>query len=345
MYYGGALLADPNDNNTFWQGGVYYSPETWYENRVAKSTDGGATWERYYLDWTADYREAFTYAMAIAPSNSDIVYAGGQHDSAVALFKTINGGTNWSACTTGGLSGIVYALAVKPDDQNTVYAGTNDGVFKSTDGATTWTNTGLSDVNALLIDPRAPNWIYAGTKTGVYISFNGGNAWKPMNDGLDNLNAFSLTVADDEYLFCGTWGNSMYRCVPSYDDVWPPQSPYITEVEKSGNHAVLYWNTVLTDTLNNPDSVDHYIIYRNTSPSFIPGSSDSIGAVYAPETTFVDSNTLGGTQNYYYLITATDKLNRTGPQSNMAYVFHKTVNENETVTDEKTMQEKILLIK
>ena len=185
---------------------------------------------------------------------------------------------------------------------------------------------------ATVVKFNGTNWIYAGTTTGVYISFSGGNQWEAMNDGLVNLNAFSLTIADDDYLFCGTWGNSMYRCVPSYDDIWPPASPYITEAEKSGNHAVLYWNTVTTDTLNNPDSVDHYIIYRNTSPSFIPGSADSIGVVYAPETTFVDSNVLSGTQDYYYLITAIDKQSQTSKKSNMAYVFHKSVNENASAT-------------
>ncbi len=334
MYYGGALVADPNNNQTFWQGGIHrVAAPLSYDNYVSKTTDGGTTWERYFLTTCPDFLEAFTYAIAIAPTNSNIVYAGGQYDSTAALYKTVDGGTSWSACTTNGLSGIVYALAIKTDDQNTVYAGTPDGVFKSTDGATTWTNTGLSGVNALLIDPRAPNWIYAGTTTGVYISFSGGNEWEAMNDGLDNLNAFSLTIADDDYLFCGTWGNSMYRCVPSYDDVWPPASPYITRAEKSGNHAVLHWNIVTADTLSNPDSVDHYIIYRNTSPSFIPSSSDSIGVVYAPETTFVDSNVLSGAQDYYYLITATDKRNQTSARSNMAYVFHKSINENADATD------------
>jgi len=338
MYYGGVLLADPNDNGTFWQGG---KTEGNLDNGVAKTTDGGTTWELDTLAIRQDSHYLSTMAIAIALSNSDIVFAGGYDavytgsstDTMVALYKTTDGGDTWAACTTGGISGAVHGLAIKPDDASIVYAGTSDGVFKSTDQGTTWTNTGLSRVRDLIIDPRAPNWIYAGTDSGVYVSFSGGNEWEVMNDGLAYRKTRCLEMVADDYLYAGTWGNSIYRCVPAFDDIWPPQAPNIVDVRKSGNHAVLYWHTVVTDTLHNPDSVDYYTIYRNTSPSFIPSSADSIGVVYAPDTTFTDANALVGAQDYYYLITATDKRNRTGPHSSMAYVFHKTMNENPTTTD------------
>lgn len=338
MYYGGALVADPNDNGTFWQGG---KTEGNLDNGVAKTTDGGTTWELDTLAVRQDSHYLSTMAIAIALSNSDIVFAGGYDavytgtstDTMVALYKTTDGGDTWAACTTGGISGAVHGLAIKPDDASIVYAGTSDGVFRSTDQGTTWTNTGLSRVRDLIIDPRAPNWIYAGTDSGVYVSFSGGNEWKVMSDGLVYRKTRCLEMVSDDYLYAGTWGNSIYRCVPDFDDIWPPQVPNITQAVKAGNHVELSWNTVTADTLSNPDSVDHYIIYRNTSPSFIPSSSDSIGVVYAPETTFVDSNVLSGAQDYYYLITATDKRNQTSARSNMAYVFHKSINENADATD------------
>src|SRR4029453_10459669 len=52
----------------------------------------------------------------------------------------------------------------------TLYAGTNGGVFQSTDGGSSWNavNTGLTvlTVGALAIDPATPTTLYAGTDGG-----------------------------------------------------------------------------------------------------------------------------------------------------------------------------------
>jgi hypothetical protein len=56
------------------------------------------------------------------------------------------------------------------DKCGTLYAGTGGaGVFKSTDGGTTWSAAGLSGnrVFALAIDPTTPSTLYAGTNAGV----------------------------------------------------------------------------------------------------------------------------------------------------------------------------------
>ncbi len=65
----------------------------------------------------------------------------------------------------------------------TLYAGTSsDGVFKSTNGGSSWSaiNTGLGnrDIQDLVIDPTMSNTIYAATyNSGVFKSSNGGNNW------------------------------------------------------------------------------------------------------------------------------------------------------------------------
>jgi spore germination protein YaaH len=46
-------------------------------------------------------------------------------------------------------------------------------------------------------------------------------------------------------------------------------SPYITEAEKLGNNVKLTWQTLT--------GADHYVVYRNTDPSFVPSNADSIG--------------------------------------------------------------------
>lgn len=52
--------------------------------------------------------------------------------------------------------------------------------------------------------------------------------------------------------------------------------------------------------------MDGYIVYRNTSPSFIPDSSDSIGYVEHPGTTYTDDGSLTSSDDYYYLVKAID---------------------------------------
>jgi hypothetical protein len=75
-------------------------------------------------------------------------------------------------------SGTVDALAIDPQTPTTVYAGiSGGGVFKSTDGGTSWTaiNSGLTHlaVSTLAVDPNNPTIVYAGTKGGGVFSRTG----------------------------------------------------------------------------------------------------------------------------------------------------------------------------
>jgi photosystem II stability/assembly factor-like uncharacterized protein len=80
------------------------------------------------------------------------------------VFKSTDGGTNWSAANTGLTNKRVRALAIDPTAPNTLYAGTyGGGVFKSTDGGTSWSsaNSGLTNlycfwVLAIEPDQRRP---------------------------------------------------------------------------------------------------------------------------------------------------------------------------------------------
>ena len=63
------------------------------------------------------------------------------------MFKSTNGGGNWSAVNTGLTTTVVRALAIDPATPTTLYAGTyGGGVFKSTNGGGSWSafNTGLT---------------------------------------------------------------------------------------------------------------------------------------------------------------------------------------------------------
>jgi photosystem II stability/assembly factor-like uncharacterized protein len=79
-------------------------------------------------------------------------------------------------------------LAIDPTMPTTLYAGTDYGMFKSTDGGVSWRaiNTGLKDtnVNFLEIDPKKPATLYVGVDYGLSKSVNGGENWFTITAGL-----------------------------------------------------------------------------------------------------------------------------------------------------------------
>jgi murein DD-endopeptidase MepM/ murein hydrolase activator NlpD/photosystem II stability/assembly factor-like uncharacterized protein len=176
-------------------------------------------------------------SLAIDPSNPNIVYAGvGSylHDfPAAGVFKSTNGGKNWSAVNNGLGNADVGALAIDPANPTTIYVGTYvhggteiGGVFKSTDGGNNWSpkNTGLDDslnVNALAIDSSNSNIIYAGTSPysffggGVFKSTDGGSNWSKINAGItrDYIKAIAIDPTKPTTLYAGsnTLGGGMFK--------------------------------------------------------------------------------------------------------------------------------------
>jgi photosystem II stability/assembly factor-like uncharacterized protein len=156
--------------------------------------------------WTSNGPEGGRInALAIDPLTPTTLYAGTRHSG---VFKSTNGGGDWSAVNTGLTSISVSALAIDPVTPATLYAGTGDGVFKSTNGGENWiaVNTGLTNISALAIDPAMPTVLYAGTLGGVFKSTNGGENWVAVNTGLTVHYVFALAIdpATPTTLYAGT---------------------------------------------------------------------------------------------------------------------------------------------
>jgi hypothetical protein len=115
------------------------------------------------------------------PTNDQILYAGSPSGG---IWKSTNGGTTWMPLNddfpTLGVSGI----AIDHSNPQTIYIATGDkdgsdtysiGVVKSTDGGTTWNNTGLSHnltkslvCRELVMHPTDPNTLLVATNDGLY---------------------------------------------------------------------------------------------------------------------------------------------------------------------------------
>lgn len=118
-------------------------------------------------------------AMAIDPNNTNHIIAGGETGG---VWKTLDGGANWTVLTDDLSTLNVYALTMEPGNSNVYYWGSSSGViFKSTDAGATWNflaDTGNGLVNKILIDPNNVSKLYCSVQSGgLYKSTNGGVNW------------------------------------------------------------------------------------------------------------------------------------------------------------------------
>ncbi len=204
-YRGGRALAVtgiPGDASTFYFGAV--------AGGVWKTTDGGGTWQ-VLTDGTPI---SSVGALAIAPSNHDVIYVGtgeaaprGNMTYGDGVYKSTDGGKSWSHV---GLTDTrqIGALIVDPGNPDIVLVAalghafgpnTERGVFRTTDGGRSWSkvlykddNTGAIDVSfdphdarivyAALWQARRQPWNFSsgGPGSGLYRSTDGGVSWKQL---------------------------------------------------------------------------------------------------------------------------------------------------------------------
>jgi len=207
-----------------------------------------------------------------------------------------------------------------------------------------------SDVEALV---GSAEWnLYAYRKDGRWapgfpVPFSNRLESSPALYDIDNDGKLELMVSSFDYAFYvfdleTEWTEwPRFRYDPYNSGVYKgfaPEAPYVTQANKSGNNVAFTWNKITADSLGNPELMDHYVVYRSNSPSFIPGAMDSIGVVMHPETTYTDTGALNAKESCYYLVKAVDWAQNQSKKSNMGYVFRKSLNNNPgTVSDRNWM--------
>jgi photosystem II stability/assembly factor-like uncharacterized protein len=181
---------------------------------IFKTVNGGMTWRAIF----EDQPNPSIGDLALSPSNPSILYVGtGEPNNRQSsswgngVYKSMDGGTTW---THLGLDAThhIGRIVVHPSDPNTVYVaaqgdlwGPNKerGVYKSTDGGATWTQTLYvnedTGANDIAIDPQSPNILYAtmyqrrrtafgfnggGPGSGIYRSADSGSHWAKLTHGL-----------------------------------------------------------------------------------------------------------------------------------------------------------------
>ncbi len=125
---------------------------------VWKTTDGGRSWNAL----TDLLPNLAVNALAFAPNNPEIIYAGtgeGYFNSdamrGAGIFRSFDGGNTWRRLEGTGTADFYYVndIVISPNNYNRIYAATNRGVMRSNDGGASWTqafdesyNNGCSDL-------------------------------------------------------------------------------------------------------------------------------------------------------------------------------------------------------
>ncbi len=134
----------PTDVNTILLGGSSNGGGACASNVLVKSINGGAAFTRADTDLHADF-----HAIAFAPSNANVVYAGNDG----GIFRSADGGATWSSINTTGFNATQFvSFSLHPTDANFAIGGTQDNgtEFMKPDG--TWTRADAGDGGYSAID-------------------------------------------------------------------------------------------------------------------------------------------------------------------------------------------------
>jgi photosystem II stability/assembly factor-like uncharacterized protein len=168
---------------------------------IFRSTDNGNSWVPVNNGLTLKRIQAFT----VTPSGN--IFAG----TCGGVFRSTDSGSNWVEVDNGFKSAEIRGLAVNAISH--IFAGIRGGgVLRSTDNGISWlrVSNGVNPfVHTLAMTPSG--YVYAGTDSGVYVSSNNGNNWSPVDNGLTNLEVYSLAYNSSGDMFAGTFGDGVFR--------------------------------------------------------------------------------------------------------------------------------------
>ena len=197
----GAIAVAPSDHNILYVG----TGEPNIRNDIAfgdgiyRSANAGKTWQHIGLRRSSQIAQ-----IVVDPTNPNVVYVAAIGDpfapsSQRGVFKTIDGGKTWTRVLYLDSSTGASSIAFEPGHPNTLLAGmwtvrrqpwmltsggANDGIYRSTDGGTTWSRVRGDGLPALMgrigiaFAPSLPTRVYA------LIEAQHGVLWRSDDAGL-----------------------------------------------------------------------------------------------------------------------------------------------------------------
>lgn len=225
------LAVAKGNGNIIWVG--HNNGEVW------KTTNGLAaapTWNRVDSGMPARW----VGSIAIDPSNHNRVFVSYMGYESNNLWLTNNGGTTWAE---------------------------RSGTLPS------------APISAIAIHPTKPNWVYAGTDVGLFTSSDAGDTWSTSNQGPGIVPVEELRWVTNTKLLCVTHGRGIYTAdVIGNDQPLVPDS-YTVEagIQQSGRLSDLYSSddrkvNILADLVSIDDQYPVRMTFTTKSPEEAPSS-------------------------------------------------------------------------
>ncbi len=166
------------------------NPNIYYVTTVGggvwKTTNGGAS----YIPIGDGLPQLFCGTILVDPTDANILYVniGGTGEwwlMGLGVYKSTNGGATWAPT---GLTGTranalnVKKMAMSPSDPKIILAATNNGLYRTNNGGTSWIQVKTGEYGEVVFRPGDGNTIYAATDdywggSEVFRSTDGGLTW------------------------------------------------------------------------------------------------------------------------------------------------------------------------
>jgi hypothetical protein len=229
---------------------------------ILKSSDGGATWT---LLGHSVFDQVSFGGLVVDPTNANNLFATvwfGPLANSGGVWRSNDGGATWTNVTASFHTGYASDIAMDPTNPSVLYAGlvgvggasSTNGIYKTTDGGTTWTRLANGILTGaaigvsirLAISPSSPQTLYAtvfdpalgNPPDGLphrYRSADGGNTWTALSAlpspdmdefrywhvvlAVDPSNAQTIYVNGDHTLYESTNGGASWTHIFDEDPV------------------------------------------------------------------------------------------------------------------------------
>ena len=356
---------------------------------IFKSTDGGRTWKHVGLP---DVHQVGR--LIVHPTNPDIVWVAGLGhpygpNEERGIFRTTDGGASWEKVlyideNTGGVQveldpknpQVVYASMWEHREgpwENASFSGRNNGLYKSTDGGTTWRQLegGLPSAGRIVVAVGVsdPNRLYASVmnqgrgSSGFYRSDDGGETWTVTSRDSRLGNEIRVHPTNPDVVFNGniasyrsddggrTW--TSIKGAPGGDDyqrIWinPLHPEIMLFTADQGAVVTVNGGRTWSSWYNQPTAQLYHVTTDDQFPYWVYGGQQESGAIgiasrgNGGQISFRDWIGIGADE---YAYVAPDPLNPNIVYGGRVMRFDKTTGQAQNVAPEALRSGKYRLLR
>ena len=192
------------------------------DGALFRSSDHGSTWMR-----SDNGMPNYSDVMSITVDSRNRLFAA---NLGYGVFRSIDGGQTWHQMKS------TIARSVAANFNDDLYLGTNQAIYKSTDGGISWAevlNSGspYRDVWSFAFDPRGH--VFAAIwNAGIHISLDNGTTWNHSNIGLSDSSLLGVSYSSLGKVIAATYYEGLF-CSSDSGCTWSSADGYTNSIVQS----------------------------------------------------------------------------------------------------------------